>query len=134
MTFSAEAIFGGALLGVRGNTFVCFYDWNTGAMVRRIDVLPKDVIWSENGNLVCLNCQDSFYILRYNSGALETALSSGVPMPEDGLENAFDVEQEIAESVKNGCWVGDCFIFTTTTNRLNYLIGNQTNTIAHFDT
>jgi coatomer subunit beta' len=29
--------------------------------------------------------------------------------------------------------VGDCFIYTNSTNRLNYLVGDQTYTISHFD-
>jgi coatomer subunit beta' len=36
-------------------------------------------------------------------------------------------------SVQTGSWVGDCFIYTNTSNRLNYLVGGQTQTIAHFD-
>lgn len=36
-------------------------------------------------------------------------------------------------SVRTGEWVGDCFIYTNTTNRLNYLVGDQTYTISHFD-
>lgn len=38
------------------------------------------------------------------------------------------------DSVRTGEWVGDCFIYTNSTNRLNYLVGDQTYTIAHFDT
>ena len=30
-------------------------------------------------------------------------------------------------------WVGDCFIYTNGTNRLNYLVGDQTYTIYHTD-
>lgn len=41
--FAADGIFGGKLLGVRSSTFICFYDWESGAMVRRIDVIPKQV-------------------------------------------------------------------------------------------
>lgn len=37
-------------------------------------------------------------------------------------------------SVRTGQWVGDCFIYTNSTNRLNYLVGDQTYTISHFDT
>lgn len=96
-TFSAESIYGGALLGARGAGFICFYDWETGAMVRRIDVLPRSVFWSENGNLVCLACAENFYVLRYSAGALEAQLASGTPMPEDGLENAFEVVSEVQE-------------------------------------
>ncbi len=36
-------------------------------------------------------------------------------------------------SVRTGVWVGDCFIYTNSTNRLNYLVGDQTYTVSHFD-
>lgn len=36
-------------------------------------------------------------------------------------------------SVRTGQWVGDCFIYTNSTNRLNYLVGDQIYTISHFD-
>jgi hypothetical protein len=35
--------------------------------------------------------------------------------------------------VKTACWVGDCFIYTNSANRLNYYVGGQINTAAHFD-
>jgi coatomer subunit beta' len=35
--------------------------------------------------------------------------------------------------VRTGEWVGDCFIYTNSTNRLNYLVGDQTYTVSHFD-
>lgn len=41
--YTAEAIFGGGLLGVRSKNFLIFYDWETGVLVRRIDVECKDV-------------------------------------------------------------------------------------------
>ena len=68
---------------------------------------------------------------------------------EDGAESAFEVVCDINEryvglnhrptistdiySVRTGTWVGDCFIYTNSTNRLNYLVGDQTYTISHFD-
>ena len=52
---------------------------------------------------------------------------------EDGVEAAFDVVTDINESVRTGQWVGDCFIYTNSTNRLNYLVGDQTYTVSHFD-
>lgn len=78
-------------------------------------------------------------------------------MGEEGIEEAFEFVSEINErwvgfllslcyyithanrgnhpfSVKTGCWVGDCFIYTNSTNRLNYLVGGQTSTLSHFDT
>lgn len=41
--FSAEGIYGGALLGIRSSSFLDFYDWESGGLVRRIDVVPKNV-------------------------------------------------------------------------------------------
>jgi coatomer subunit beta' len=43
------------------------------------------------------------------------------------------VVTDINESVRTGQWVGDCFIYTNSTNRLNYLVGDQTYTVSHFD-
>ena len=34
-SFSAESIYGGALIGISGNDFIVFYDWTSGAIVRR---------------------------------------------------------------------------------------------------
>lgn len=36
-------------------------------------------------------------------------------------------------SVRTGEWVGDCFFYSNSTNRLNYLVGDQTYTVSHFD-
>lgn len=36
-------------------------------------------------------------------------------------------------SVRTGEWVGDCFLYTNNSNRLNYLVGDQTYTVSHFD-
>lgn len=41
--FSAEGISGGVLLGVRGQGGIAFFDWDSGALVRRIEVDPKKV-------------------------------------------------------------------------------------------
>jgi coatomer subunit beta' len=49
------------------------------------------------------------------------------------VESAFEIVTDIQESVRTGEWVGDCFVYTNSTNRLNYLVGDQTYTIAHFD-
>lgn len=40
---------------------------------------------------------------------------------------------DVNETVRTGQWVGDCFIYTNSTNRLNYLVGDKTYTISHFD-
>ena len=43
------------------------------------------------------------------------------------------VTGEVSETVKTGLWVGDCFIYTNSVNRLNYYVGGEIVTVAHLD-
>lgn len=89
------------------------------------------------------------YVAAVNAGQVE----------EVGVESAFEVITDINEtyvphtplpptfpsqvdfklanysidSVRTGEWVGDCFFYSNSTNRLNYLVGDQTYTVSHFD-
>ncbi|KAJ9194927.1 hypothetical protein DTO164E3_7131 [Paecilomyces variotii] len=130
--FQAEGLTGGVLLGVKGQSGIGMFDWETGNLVRRIEVDPKDVYWSESGELVTLACEDTFYVLRFSRENYINGLNAG-EADEDGVESAFEVVTDINETVRTGEWVGDCFIYTNSTNRLNYLVGDQTYTISHFD-
>ncbi|RMZ73413.1 coatomer subunit beta [Pyrenophora seminiperda CCB06] len=130
--FSADGLSGGVLLGVKGQGGIGLFDWDSGALVRRIEVEPKSVYWSESGELVTLATEDTFYVLRYSRENYLEAVQNG-EVDEDGAESAFEVVCDINESVRTGTWVGDCFIYTNSTNRLNYLVGDQTYTISHFD-
>jgi len=49
------------------------------------------------------------------------------------VEDAFDVIAEQSECVKTALWIGDCFIFTTSLNRLSYYVGGELVTVAHLD-
>ena len=40
----------------------------------------------------------------------------------------------LLDSVKTAKWVGDCFIYTTASNRINYFVGNESYTISPSDT
>ncbi|KAI9795960.1 MAG: hypothetical protein M1835_004854 [Candelina submexicana] len=125
--FQAERLSGGVLLGVVGQGGIGLFDWESSGLVRRIEVY-----WSESGELVTLACEDTFYVLRFSRENYVTALNAG-QVEEDGVEAAFEVITDINETVRTGEWVGDCFIYTNSTNRLNYLVGDQTYTISHFD-
>lgn len=129
---SADGLTGGVLLGIKGQGGISFFDWQTGGLVRRIEVEPRQVYWSDSGELVALACDDTFYVLRFSRDNYVSAVQSG-QVEEDGVEAAFEVITDISESVRTGEWVGDCFIYTNATNRLNYLVGDQTYTVAHFD-
>ncbi|KAE9984454.1 hypothetical protein EG328_008753 [Venturia inaequalis] len=130
--FQSEAIFAGHLLGVKGSGGIGLFDWQTGALARRIEVEPLALHWSESGELVALACADSYYVLRFDRNAYDTAVGEG-EVEDDGVESAFEVITDVNEAVTSGTWVGDCFVYTTSTNRLNYLVGEKVNTISHFD-
>ena len=101
-------------------------------MLSEVAIDIKQVYWSESGELVTLACEETFYVLRFSRENYIEALQAGLA-DEDGVEAAFEIVTDINESVRTGQWVGDCFLFTNTTNRLNYLVGDQTYTISHFD-
>ncbi|KAJ5569719.1 uncharacterized protein N7459_009149 [Penicillium hispanicum] len=130
--FQAEGLSDGVLLGVKGQGGIGLFDWNTGNLIRRIEVEPTGVYWSESGELVTLACEDAFYVLRYSHENYINGLNNG-EADEDGVEAAIEHVATINETVRTGEWVGDCFIYTNSTNRLNYLVGDQTYTVSHFD-
>ena len=57
--FQAEGLTGGVLLGVKGQGGVGFYDWQTGGLVRRIEVDPKEVCTLPNRSWIFSNLNRS---------------------------------------------------------------------------
>uniref|UniRef100_A0A0P4W5G6 Beta'-coat protein n=1 Tax=Scylla olivacea TaxID=85551 RepID=A0A0P4W5G6_SCYOL len=132
--FGCEGIYGGYLLGCRSSTTgLAFYDWETQELVRRIEIQPRQVFWSENGDYVCIATDTNYFILKYSAEAVANAREKKEGVTEDGIEDAFDLVGEVQEVVKTGKWVGDCFIYTNSVNRLNYYVGGEIVTIAHLD-
>jgi coatomer subunit beta' len=98
INYSVEGIFGGYLLGIRSNSqFLNFHDWETGVLVRRIDVDARSVFWSDAGDLVSIACEESFYILRFHTEAYQQFLESGQSTGDEGVEEAFEFVTEISE-------------------------------------
>ncbi|VDM53336.1 unnamed protein product [Angiostrongylus costaricensis] len=126
-----EGIEGGPLLAARSPSSLCFYDWETAQLVRRIEIAAKHVYWSDSAEMVAICGEESFYILKYNTEAFANATSDEIT--DDGVEDTFEVIGEQSEGVKTAFWIGDCFIFTTSLNRLNYYVGGEIVTIAHMD-
>lgn len=131
--FGSEGIFGGFLLGVRSNSGLAFYDWDSADLIRRIEIQPKHIFWSDSGELVCIATDESFFVLRYMAEKVTAALEKKEDITDDGIEDAFEVLGEVQEVVKTGVWVGDCFIYTSSVNRLNYYVGGEIITVAHMD-
>eukprot|EP00249_Psilotum_nudum_P021933 c28306_g1_i1 orf=1196-3937(-) len=132
-SFSAEGIYGGSLLAIRSNEFVCFYDWVDCCVVRRIDVNVKNIYWADSGDLVTISSDNSFYILKYNREVVTAYLGSGKAVDEQGVEDAFELLHEVTERVRTGIWVGDCFIYNNSAWRLNYCVGGEVTTMYHLD-
>lgn len=129
-----EAIFGGALLGIRTSAeTLLLYDWETQMLVRKIDAAPTQVLWSETGEFVALVCSDTFFVLRYNRTAFAECLEASGVTGSEGVEQAFELVTSIRDPVITGRWVGDCFLYSSSHMRLAYLVGTETTTLAHFD-
>jgi len=130
----ADSISGGVLFCVRSSEALCFYDWDSGALVRRIEVAARSVFWNEEGSLVCVAGDDEFFVLKYNREVAAAALAAGgAEVLEEGVEAAFELQHQVADRVRSGLWVGDCFIYTNNSNRLNYYVGGEVVTFAHLD-
>ena len=50
--FQAEGLCGGALLGVKGQGGIGMFDWETGSLVRRIEVDPREVALPNASNIL----------------------------------------------------------------------------------
>ncbi|XP_055335267.1 coatomer subunit beta'-like [Paramacrobiotus metropolitanus] len=131
--YGADGIFGGTLLGVKAANSLAFYDWESNQMIRRIEIQAKGVYWAENGEHIAIATDDSYFVLKYDAKAVAAFLQRGDAVPEDGVEEAFSVVGDVQETIKTGFWIGDCFIYTNTVNRLNYYVGGEIVTIAHLD-
>mmetsp|Transcript_31650 Transcript_31650/g.94312 ORF Transcript_31650/g.94312 Transcript_31650/m.94312 type:complete len:1010 (-) Transcript_31650:167-3196(-) len=127
--FAAEGIHGGHLISVRSSDFIVFYDWD-GNVVRRIDVAAKNVLWSESGENVAVVGDSSFYLLQYNADVVAAAGTTDDP---DGIDDAFELLNEISEVVRTALWVGECFIYSNSSWRLNYCVGGEITTMCHLD-
>ncbi|KAL0477356.1 COPB2 [Acrasis kona] len=128
--FTPTGIFGGNLIGVKSREFIVLYDWDTCSLVRSIEVVPKSVHWNETGEYLSLCCEDCFYVLKYEQDLVKNLQK----IPEDGVEDALQVESENNEKVKHGEWVGDAFVYVNNDNKLNYLlVGSETTTVATLD-
>ncbi|KAK0190304.1 coatomer protein [Armillaria mellea] len=133
-SWSMDGIHGGTLLGARGSGFVMFWDWESGEIVRRIDVEAQNIYWSGMGSLVAITAADSFYILRFDRDAYNAKIEEGAEISDEGVEEAFEVVADVQEGVRTAKWVGDCFIYTTSTKRLCYFVGSESYTVSPFDT
>ena len=53
------------------------------------------IFWNESGELLAISTDESYFVLRYSSEAVEKARENPETMTEDGIEDAFDVSHLI---------------------------------------
>ncbi|RLV96534.1 Coatomer subunit beta' [Spathaspora sp. JA1] len=152
LIYQVDKIFAGALLGVRSEGCISFYDWETGKLVRRVDIDNNinEVVWSDNGELLAIITSssegdsntvgakktDEAYFLSYSQEVFQESLDNNELDVEEGVELAFDVLYSLptSESILSGKFIGDVFVYTTaSTNRLNYFVGGEVINLGHFD-
>lgn len=63
--------------------------------MRRIEVSPHAVYWSDSSELVTLACEDTFFVLRFSKENYVAAVQSG-QIEDDGVESAFEVVADIS--------------------------------------
>lgn len=113
-------IFGGFLLGVRSNSGLTFYDWESLELIRRIEIQPErvrctlmfrsvrtssfwscflycllQIFWSGSGDLVCIATEECFFVLRYLPDVVSAAQGNKEKMTEGGIEDAFEVTDTV---------------------------------------
>ena len=75
------------MLGVRSANSLAFYEWDNLTLIRRIEIQPRGVYWSENGELVCISTEDSYFVLRYDADAVAKSLETKEGLTDDaGIE------------------------------------------------
>ncbi|EER14460.1 coatomer subunit beta', putative [Perkinsus marinus ATCC 50983] len=133
--FPVDEIFGGYLLCVKTSDFICFYEWSSSRLIRRIDVVPTAVIWSDSGDFVVLATEDDGAFVTTNMHSISAAIAGGANIDEEGLEIAFEPTYELPnEKVMSGTWCGnDSFVYISSNQKLCCLVAGQTEVIAHTD-
>lgn len=149
LVYEAEKVLPGALLGVKSVGLLCFYDWETGSLVRRVDIEDDitEVVWSDSGELLAIVTSSGSgenavkagyetYFLSFDHVLYEEAVADGSISSSEGAEAAFNVLNTLptSEAIISGKFIGDVFVYTTgTTNRLNYFVGGEVINLSHFD-
>lgn len=128
--FQFENVFSGAQFSLKTSDALYFYDFETQVFIRKIDVSPLNVIWSENKNYVSLICEESTYILKCNEKAIENFIEKVISSQkteefEEGCEEAFEMFMEIKDVIVTGFYFENVFIYLTNKNKLNYTIHDQ---------
>jgi len=139
----AEKLYPGTLLGVSMYKMTYFFSWETGTLVRRLDINPGSIYWSEGGELLMVTNgnpdpavdEAKAHALIYDREKYLEVMESHESdkwASSNDIDDVMETVYEVNENITSGKWVGDVFIFTTLSNRLNYFVGGKTYNLAHY--
>ena len=126
--FSFDGVFGGPLFAVKTDEAIFLYDVENTIFIRKIDVVPNKIIWSEKKNKVALICEDVMYILEVNYDKIEEYIEKivdGEKGDVDGCQEAFGDSFDIDGKILNGFFVDDIFVFENSKNKISYTINDK---------
>lgn len=129
--FSFETIFDGPYIVIKTSDAIFIYaDSESTVFLRKIDVYPNSVVWSDNKRSLALICDDVTYILKVYPENIEKYVedveSSNNRDNEDiGCEDGFEPNYEISDKIISGLFVDDVFLFLNSKNKINYAIEDK---------
>ncbi|KAL0209043.1 hypothetical protein P9112_011630 [Eukaryota sp. TZLM1-RC] len=101
LKFSPSFVFSGPLIAAATESFVCFYDWESGEMLQRIDVAVSNLVWNNERSKICIYGPDGLFMLNFN----------------EQEEEIFEVEHDLAlTTVQSVTWVSESALILTQTS------------------
>jgi coatomer subunit beta' len=112
---------------VKTTESVYLYDFETTAFLRKIDVVPNQIVWNENKKSMALICDDVTYILKVFPEKVNQYIEENENSNNDdeGCIDGFDAAFEINDKIINAIFNDEVFIFLNSKNKINYAIEDK---------
>ena len=126
--FSFDGVFGGPLFAIKTDEAIFLYDVENTIFIRKIDVVPNKIIWSEKKNKIALLCEDAMYILEVFYDKIEEYIekvADGDSGDVDGCQEAFGDSFDVDGKIINGFFIDDIFVFENSKNKISYTINDK---------
>lgn len=103
-----------------------FYEWESTTFIQKVEINCRDIFWNPTSNQLAISSASQFYLLQYNKEKVKQFLASQKgEVGDEGIDEAFSIDAEIAESVVSGTWLKSCFFYLTNQNKLNYIVHDK---------
>ena len=129
MPYSISSIFGGELLCLKSADSLIFYDWETLELIRVIEIHASNVYWNDNGTLIAIAGENTSFILSYSKEKTQKYLASN-NYTYSGCSDSFEIYFELNEVITSGIWIGSCFVYLNSGNKLAVVVNRKVQTIT----